>query len=175
MFNGIEFRGIWWEEQKFAANIPGSRNKPLFGMKRSIIHYDNGTLVKDRQKIIYKPEFKKSAVHRSTILKWGKNLIRHFGGNNTAALIFSATDLPEYLLTSWRIPVFPIQVSIYSAFININYRFGWYVFDLFLIRCYFLLILLLVPSYLFFLVILSRRSASRMPLSLHPNTSAISD
>ena len=40
MFNGIEFWGIWRKEQEFAASILGSRNKPLFGMEGSMIHYD---------------------------------------------------------------------------------------------------------------------------------------
>ena len=144
-------------------------------MEGSIIHYNYGTLVQGRQKLIRKPEFKKAAVHRSAILKWRKDLVSHFSGYNAAALIFPATDPPEYLLTPRRIPIFPIQVCIYAAFIHIGDLFRRYVLDLFLIRCYFLLILLLVADCLFFLVILCRRSASRMPLSLHPNTLAISD
>ena len=144
-------------------------------MERSIVHYNYGTLVKGRQKPIGKPEFKKAAVHRSVILKWRKNLIRHFSGNNATALIFSATDPPEYLLSPQRIPVFPIQICINAAFIHIGNLFRWYVLDLLLIRYYFLLILLLIARCLFFLVILCRWSASRMPLSLHPNASAISD
>ena len=175
MFNGIEFWGIWRKEQQFAASILGSRNKPLFGMEGSIIHYNYGTFVKRRQKLIRKPEFKKTAVHRSAILKWRKDLVRHLSGNNAAAFILSTADPPEYLLTPWRIPVFPIQVCIYATFIYISYLFGRYILDFFLIRCYFFPILLLVTSCLFFLVILHRRSASRMPLSLHPNASAISD
>ena len=144
-------------------------------MEGSIIHYDQGTFVKGRQKLIRKPEFKKAAVHRSAILKWRKNLVSHFSGYNAAALIFSAADPPEYLLAPRGISVFPIQICIYAAFIHIGDLFGRYVLDFFQICCYFFLILLLVADCLFFLVILYRRSASRMPLSLHPNTSAISD
>ena len=144
-------------------------------MERSIIHHNHGTLIQGRQKLIRKPEFKKAAVHRSAILKWRKNLVSHFSGNNAAALIFSTADPSEYLLTPRRISVFPIQACIYAAFIHIGNLFCRYVLDFFLICCYLLLILFLVTSRLFFLVILYRRSASRMPLSLHPNTSAISD
>ena len=175
MFNGIEFWRIWREEQKFAASILGSKNKPLFGMERSVIHYNHGIFIQGRQKLVRKPKLKQAAVHRSAILKRRKNLFRHFSGNNTAALIFSAADPPEYLLTPRRIPVFPIQICIYATFIHIGNLFGRYVLDLLLIRRYFLWILLLIASRLFFLVILFRRSASRIPLSLHPNTSAISD
>ena len=144
-------------------------------MKGSIIHYNHGTFVKGRQKLIQKPEFKKTAVHRSAILKWCKDLVSHFGGYNATTLIFSATDSSEYLLAPWRISIFPIQVCIYTAFIHISDLFGWYVLDFFQICCYFFLILLLIADCLFFLVILYRRSASRMPLSLHSNASAISD
>ena len=63
----------------------------------------------------------------------------------------------------------------YTAFIHISDLFQRYIFDLFLICRYFLPVLLLIPDRLFFLVILCRRNASRMPLSLHPNASAISD
>ena len=125
-------------------------------MEGSIIHYDHGTFVKGRQKLIRKPEFKEAAVHRSAILKWRKDLVPHFSGNNPAALIFSATDLSEYLLAPWRIPVFPVQVCIYAAFVHIGELFWRYVLDLLQIRCYFLLILLLVAGCLFFLVILCR-------------------
>ena len=144
-------------------------------MEGSIIHYDYGSLVKGRQQLMRKPEFKKAAVHRSAILKRRKDLVSHFSGNNAAALIFLATDMPEYLLTPRRIPIFPIQVCIYAAFIHVGNFFRRYILDCFLIRCYFLLILLLVAGRLFFLVNLCRRSASRIPLSLHPNALAISD
>ena len=136
-------------------------------MKGSIIHYNYGTFVKGRQKLIQKPEFKKTAVHRSAILKGRKDLVPHFGGYNATTLIFSATDSSEYWLASWRISIFPIQVCIYTAFIHIGDLFGWYVLDFFQICRYFFLILLLIADCLFFLVILYRRSASRMPLSLH--------
>ena len=58
MFKGIEFWGIWRKEQQFAAGLFGNRNKLLFGMKGSIIHYDYGAFVKRRQKLIRAPEFK---------------------------------------------------------------------------------------------------------------------
>ena len=144
-------------------------------MEGSIIHYDYGSLVKGRQKLMRKPEFKKTAVHRPAILKWRKDPVSHFSGNNATTLIFSAADPSKYLLAPRRIPVFPIQICIYAAFIHVGDLFWWYILDLFQIRCYFLLILLLIAGCLFFLVILYRRSASRMPLSLHPNALAISD
>ena len=144
-------------------------------MEGSIIHYDYSSFVKGRQKLMRKPEFKKTAVHRPAILKWRKDLVSNFSGNNAAALIFSAADPSEYLLAPRRIPVFPIQICIYAAFIHIGDLFWRYVLDLSQICCYFLLILLLVAGRLFFLVSLCRRSASRMPLSLHPNALAISD
>ncbi len=144
-------------------------------MERSIIHYNHGALVEGRQKLIRKPEFKKTAVHRSTILKRSQDLFRHFSGNHAASLIFSTTDPPEHLLASWCIPVFPIQICIDAAFIHIGNLFWRHIFDFFLICRYFLSLLLLVADCLFFLVILFRRSASRMPLALHPNASAISD
>lgn len=175
MFNRIEFWGIWRKEQKFAASILGKRKQPFFGMERSIIHYNHGTLIQARQKLVRKPKFKKTAVHRPAILKRRKDFVRQLSGNYTTAFIFSTADLSEYLLTSRRIPVFPIQVCIYTTFIHISNLFVRYVLDFFLIRCYFLPLLLLVTSCLFFLVILYRRSALRMPLSLHPNASAISD
>ncbi len=125
-------------------------------MERSIIQYNHGSFVQGRQKLVGKPEFKKAAVHRSAILKRREDLIRHFSGNNAAALIFSTTDPPEYLLAPWCIPVFPIQVCIYATFIHIGNLFWRYVFDLLLICGYFFLILLLVACRLFFLVILCR-------------------
>ena len=144
-------------------------------MEGNIIHYNHGTLFQRRQKLLCEPILKKCAVHGAAILKWGQDFIAHFGRDNTATLVFTATDLALHFLATWSIAVFPIQVCIYAAFIHISNRFGRCVLDLFLIRCYFLLSLLLVTGRLFFLVILCRRSASRMPLSLHPNTSAISD
>ena len=144
-------------------------------MEGCIIHYNYGSLVKGRQKLMRKPEFKKTTIHRPAILKWCKDLVSHFSGNKTATLIFSAADAPKYLLAPRCIPVFPIQVCIYTAFIHIGDLFWRYVLDFFQIYCYFLLILLLIAGRLFFLVILCRRSASRTPLSLHPNASAISD
>ena len=144
-------------------------------MEGSIIHYNHGSLFQGGQKLLREPKLKKRAVHGAAILKRCKDPITHLSGNNTAALILSATDSSEYLPATWSIAVFPIQVCIYAAFIHISNRFGRYVLDLFLICGYFLLGLLLVPGRLFFLVILSRRSASRMPPSLHPNASAISD
>ena len=144
-------------------------------MEGSIIHYDHGPFVKGRQKLIGKPEFKKAAVHRSAVLKWCKDLVSHFSGYNAAALIFSAAEAPKYLSASRRISIFPIQVCIDPTFIHIGDLFWRYVLDFFQVRCYFFLILLLIADCLFFLVILYRRSASRMPLSLHPNASAISD
>ena len=129
-------------------------------MEGSIIHYDHSTLVKGRQNLLRKPEFKKTAVHRSIILKWRKDPVSHFSGNNAATLIFPAADSSEYLLAPRRIPVFPIQVCIYAAFIHIGNLFWRYAFDLFQIRRYFLLILFLIADRLFFLVILYRLSAS---------------
>ena len=119
LFNGVELGGIWWEEQKLAASILCNRKQPPFGMEGSIIHYDYGSLVKGRQKLMRKPEFKKAAIHRSTILKWCKDLVSYFSGNNATTLIFSATDSPKYLLAPRRISVFPIQVCIYAASIHI--------------------------------------------------------
>ena len=121
-------------------------------MEGSIIHYDHSTFVKGRQKLIRKPEFKKAAVHRSAILEWRKDFVSHFSGYNAAALIFSATDPPEYLLASLRISIFPIQVCIYAAFIHIGDLFGRYVLDFFQVCCYFFLILLLVADCLFSLL-----------------------
>ena len=144
-------------------------------MERSIIHYNHGSFFKGRQKLVGKPEFKKFAVHRPAILKRRENLIRHFSGNYTAALIFSATDSSEHLLTPWGISVFPIQVGINSALIHIRDLFWRYILDFFLIGGYFFCILLLVAGRLFFRVILYSPNALRMPLSLHPNASAISD
>ena len=144
-------------------------------MERSIVHYNYGPLFQRGQKLVGKPKFKKSAVHRSAILKWCKNLIAHLSGNNATALILSASDPPEHLLAPRRISIFPIQICIYAAFIHIGDLFLWYILDFIQIRCYFLALLLLVAGRLFFLVILCRRRASCMPLVLHPNASAISD
>ncbi len=133
-----------------------SRKQPFFGMKGSIIHYNHGSLDKGRQKLLRKPEFKKAAVHGSTILKRCQNLIPHFSGNNPTALISSAPNPPEHLLTSWCVPILPIQVRIDPAFIHIGNLFWRNILDFFLIRCYFFRILLLVPGSLFFRVILYR-------------------
>ena len=144
-------------------------------MERSIIHYNYGTLFQGRQELLYKPRLKKRTVHGAAILKWSKELITPFNGNNTATLILSTTDSSEYLLTSRSVPVFPIQVCIYTAFIHIGNLIWRYILDFFLVRCYFFRILFPVACCLFLRVILYRASASRMPLSLHPNALAISD
>ena len=174
-FNGIELWRVWWKEQKSASSILGSKKQPLFGMERSIVHYNHGSLFQRRQKLVGKPEFKKPAVHRSVILERCKNPVTYLSGDNAAALILSTTNLSKHLLPTGRIPILPIQVCIYTAFIHIRNLCRRYILDLFLIRRYFLSILLLVAGRLFFLVILCRRNASRMPLALHPNASAISD
>ena len=149
LFNGIELRGVRWKEQNSASCVLGSKKQPLFEMERSIVHYNHGSLLQRRQKLVGKPEFKKSAVHRSAILKRRENSVAHLSGDNAASLVLSTTNLPQYLLAPQCIPIFPI-------------------------RRYFLLVLPLIAGCLFFLVILCRRNASRMPLSLHPNASAIS-
>ena len=130
----------------------GSNKQPLFGMERSVIHYNHGSLFQGRQKLVGKPEFKKSAVHRPAILKRCKNLIRHFSGNNATALIFSTTNSSEHLLTPQCISIFPIQVRIHAGFIYISNLFWRYILDFFLISRYFLCILLLVTSWLFFVL-----------------------
>ena len=144
-------------------------------MERSIIHYNDSALFKRRKKLIRKPKFKKTGIHSPTIFKWCKDFISHFSGNNTTTLIFSSTDSPEYLLSPWGIPIFTIQVCIYATFVDIGNLFCRYILYLFLVRCYFFLILLLIAGCLFFRVIPYLLRAYRMPLSLHPNTSAISD
>ena len=144
-------------------------------MECSIIHYNYGSLFQRRLKLVGKPKRKKPAVHRPVILKRRKNPVTYLSSNNAAALILSSTNLPKHLMAPQRIPIFPIQVCIYTAFIHISDLFQRYIFDLFLICRYLLPILLLIADRLFFLVILCRRNASRMPLSLHPNASAISD
>ena len=144
-------------------------------MERSIVHYNHGPLFQRRQELVRKPEFKKLAIHRSVILKRRKNVTAHLSGNNAAALILSASDTPKYLLAPRCISVFSIQICIYTAFIHIRNLFLWYILDFIQIYRYFFLVLLLVAGSLFFLVILCRRRALRMPLSLHPNASAISD
>ena len=150
MFNRVELRRIRRKKQKFAASVLGSRSKPLFGMEGSIIHYNHGSLFQGRQKLLCEPILKKCAVHGAAILKWCKDLITHLSGNNAATLILPATDPSEYLLATWSIAVFPIQVCVYAAFIHISNCFGRYVLDLFLIRCYFFWILFPVPRCLFF-------------------------
>ncbi len=82
-----------------------------------MIHYNHGSLVKTRQKLLGKPEFKKTAVHCFTILKRCKNLISHFCGNDPAPFLSSAADPPEHRLTPQCIPVLPIQVyKVYGKF-----------------------------------------------------------
>ena len=144
-------------------------------MERSIIHYDHGSWFQRRQELAGKPEFKKPAVHRSVILKGRKNSVAHLSSDNAAAQVLPTSNLSKHLLAPRRIPIFPIQVCIYTAFVHIDDFFRRDILDLRLIRCYFLLVLLLITGRLFFLVILCRRKAYRIPLSLHPNASAISD
>ena len=144
-------------------------------MERGVVHYNYGSFVKGGQELAGKPRFKETAVHRSTVLKWSKNSVCHFRGNNPAAFVFSSANPPRHPLTTTGIAICTIQVSIYPTFIHIRNLFRWYVLNLFLVRFYFFLVLFLVPDRLFFRVILHRRSASRIPLSLHPNAWAISD
>ena len=115
------------------------------------------------------------AVHRSAILKRCKDSICHFSDNNTTAFIFSSADPSRHLLSADSIPILTVQVGVNTTFVHIGNLFWRYILDLFLVCFCFLLLLFLIPGRLFFLVMLHRRSASRIPLSLHPNTSAISD
>ena len=144
-------------------------------MERSIVHHNHGAFFQGGKELHCKSKFKKGAVHGTAILKRRNNPIRHLGGNNATTFIFAAADLIEYLLATGSIPVFPIQVCIYTAFIHIGNLFWRYVFDLFLIRCYLFPVLLPVPRCLFLRVIFCCRKTYRMPPSLHPNISAISD
>lgn len=144
-------------------------------MERGIIHYDHSIPFKRRQKLSGEPEFKEAAVHCSAVLEGSKDPAAHLSGNHTTAFVLAAADPPKYLLSPWGIPVFWVQIRIDSAFIHIRNLFWRYVFDLLLVCLYFLLVLLLIPSRLFFRVILCRRSALRIPLWLHPNSFAISD
>ena len=96
LFNGIELRGVRWKEQNSASCVLGSKKQPLFGMERSIVHYNHGSLLQRRQKLVGKPEFKKSAVHRSAILKRRENSVAHLSGDNAASLVLSTTNLPQY-------------------------------------------------------------------------------
>ena len=121
-------------------------------MERSIIHYNYGTLFQGRQELFCKPKCKKRTIHGAAILKWGKKLITHFSGNNTATLILSTTDSSAYLLASRCVPVFPIQVCIYAAFIHIGNLIWRYILDFFLIRCYFFRILFPVACCFFYVL-----------------------
>lgn len=121
-------------------------------MERSIVHYNHGPLFQRRQELVREPEFKKSAVHRSVILKWRKNLTAHLSGDNAAALILSASDPPKHLLAPRCMSVFSIQIGIYTAFIYIGDLFLRYILDFFLICRCFLPILLLVADSLFSLL-----------------------
>ena len=85
-------------------------------MEWSVIHHNHGSLFQRRQKLVGKPELKKPAVHRSVILKRRKNPVTYLSSNNAAALILSSANLPKHSLTPQRIPIFPIQVCIYTAF-----------------------------------------------------------
>ena len=153
----------------------GSRNKPFLGMEGSVVHYNYGALFQGWQELFCKPKLKKCAVHGAAILERSQNFISHFGCNNTATFVFPTTDLVILLLASGSVAVFPIQVCIYATFIHIGGLFWRYILDFFLICRYFFRILFPVACCLFFRVILYRASASRMPLSLHPNALAISD
>ena len=108
LFNRIEFWRVGRKKEKSASGILGSKKQPLFGMERSIVHYNHGSLLQRRQKLVRKPEFKKAAVHRSAILKRRKNPLTHLSGNNSTALILSTTNLSKHLLALRCIPVFPI-------------------------------------------------------------------
>ena len=121
-------------------------------MERSIIHYNHGTLFQRRQKLVRKPKFKKAAVHRPTILKWCKDLVRHLSGNNAAAFILSTADPPEHPLPPWRISIFPVQICIYATFIHIGNLFWRYILDFLLICGYFFRILLLIAGRIFFVL-----------------------
>lgn len=115
-------------------------------MERSVIHYNHGAFFTGWQKLFGKPCFKEPAVHCSAILEWCKNFILHFSGNNASAFVFSTVDPGENLLSTGYISIFTVQVSINTTFIHIGDFFWWYILDLFLIRRYFLPVLLLIPS-----------------------------
>lgn len=89
----------------------GSKKQPLFGMERSIVHYNHGSLFQRRQKLVGKPKFKKPAVHGSVILKRCKNPAACLSGDNATALILSTTNLSKHLLAPRRIPIFSIIVK----------------------------------------------------------------
>ena len=84
-----------------------------------------------------------------SLLKRRKNSVAHLSGDNAASLVLSTTNLPQYLLAPQCIPIFPIQVCIYTAFVYIGDLFRWYILDLFPIRRYFLLVLPLIAGHLF--------------------------
>ena len=172
--NRIEFRGVRRKKNHPAAKILGSRREPCLGMERSIVHHNHGVLVQGRKKLVGKPGLKQRMVHRSAILEGGQNLPTHFCRNNSTALKFAAADAVEHPLVSRRVPILSIEISIYAAFVCIRYFFRRDILDFLLISGYFLRVLFRVAGRLFFRVIPNRSSASRIPLSLQPNSSAIS-
>ena len=121
-------------------------------MKRSVVHYNYGTLIQRWQELLSKPKLKKRTVHGAAILERGQNFISHFGCNNTATFVFPTTDLVIHLLTSGSVAVFPIQVCIYAAFIHIGGLFWRYILDFFLVCRYFFPVLFPVPCCLFFVL-----------------------
>ena len=161
------------EEREVCTRHFGQQKAAAFWNGRKVYPLQLRFLVPEKAEAGWKT--KKPTVHRPVILKRCKNSVTYLSSDNATALILSSTNLSEHSLTPQRIPIFPIQVCIYTAFIHISDLFQRYIFDLFLICRYLLPILLLIADRLFFLVILCRRNASRMPLSLHPNASAISD
>lgn len=92
-------------------------------MERSIVHHNHAPLVQNWEKLAGKPKLKQGTIHCAIILKGCKNFSVHLSRNDSAPLVFAATDPAEYFLASGGIAVFPVQVRIDPALIHIGNLF----------------------------------------------------
>jgi hypothetical protein len=121
-----------------------------------------------------KPRFKYRRVRGSAILQRRENLSFAFPGDDINAFEFPAADSAVDFLAAFCPSVFALQELIYSCYVNVNdVFFGAFAYSFVEFSTLFF-ISLDVDLRLFFRVIFSFLSATRIECSAQPNSSAIS-
>lgn len=121
LFNGIEVRGIWREEQHFKPMFICNILYSTLPMPGSIIHnqYTFSRIIKCGNQQLFQPAFKQIAIHRAVKRNRRYNLIFILGGHDTGSGKVSAADYTNDLFSAWCVAIFSGVIFIKATLINI--------------------------------------------------------
>lgn len=121
LFNGIEVRGIWREEQHFKPIFICNIHYSTLAVPGGIIHnqYTFGRIVKCWNQQLFQPTFKQIAIHRAVKRNWRYDLIFILGSHDTGSGKVSAADNANDFFSAWCVAIFSGVIFIKATFINI--------------------------------------------------------